>query len=155
MLITSKEVKVRQYRFIIFKDGCPWKGFFDEVAFINEYEKEYDALRQQYAKQGLYTPLAVHEVVIPEFFRRFQPVRYDGSLRRFVSLLREYIMGSNPEEASVVLGIDWEDLGMRERSLFEYIDKHFQRFLIRMTREEILRAPSFGVTRGSKNLSKI
>lgn len=146
---------MRQYRFILFKDGSPWKGFYDEVDFINEYEKGFEDLQQEYAEWGLYESVLVHEVVIPEFFWRFQPVRYEGSARRFVSLLREYIIGANPNEGSVVYGIDWEDLGLREQGVFNFIDRHFDKILKDMPREDILRMPKFGVGRGTKNLSRL
>lgn len=146
---------MRQYRFILFKDGHPWKGLYDEVDFINEYDHAFDELRKQYDKMGIYNPEAIHEIVIPEFFWRYQPVKYDTTLRRFVSLLREYIIGTTVDEASVVYGIDWENLGARERALFEWIDKWFKKTLGKMTKEEIQSVPEFGVTRGSKNLSKL
>lgn len=146
---------MRQYRYILFKDGHPWKGLHDELNFINEYERAFDNLCQQYARLGFYSKEAIHEIVIPEFFWRYQPAKYDTNLRRFVSLLHDYIIGNNPDEASVVYGIDWENLELRERKLFTWLENKFQKMLDNMSKEEILSIPEFGVTRGSKNLSKL
>lgn len=145
---------MRQYKYILFKDGKPWKGLYSELDFINEYDHAYAELCDQYREMG-YDEEFEEEHVIPEFFRRFGPAVFDHCKGCFCSLLRDLIIGNRDNEGSVVIGIDWEDLSRRNQAIFAYCEVEFKDFLSNLTNEEKYALPEFGVSRGSGYLRRM
>ncbi len=145
---------MRQYRYILFKDGKPWKGLFDELDFMNEYDHVFrDFLHE--AKLRWPTEEMAIEMAITKFFRTVQPATFDSSIKGYRSLLREYILGENEDEGSIVYGIDWEDLDLKERSLFQYFAEEFEDLLSGLNKAKKFETPMFGVSRGTGALSRL
>lgn len=143
-----------QYKYILFKDGKPWKGMFNEVDFINEYDHTYQGLFKQVEEKLINGQLA-EDIAIAKFFKRFHPAMWDPSIKGYRSLLREYILGANEDEGSVVYGIDWEDLNLKHRCLFEFREREFGCLLDHLNRIKRFEKPMFGVTRGTGVLSML
>lgn len=144
---------MRQYRYILFKDGKPWKGLFDELDFMNEYDHSFRDLLQE-AQDRWPTEIAEEQAII-KFFRTIQPAIFDSRIKGYRSLLKEYILGANEDEGSIVYGIDWADLDFKERSLFKYFCDEFEDLLNGLNEIKQFDTPVFGVTRGTGALSKL
>lgn len=145
---------MRQYRYILFKDGKPWKGMFNEVDFINEYDHSFEALLRE-AEDRICSLELAREYAITKFFKIYHPVEWDPNTKGYRSLMREYIIGANENEGSVVYGIDWEELDSKERSLFNFLDSEFKELLGLLNGLQRFDQPVFGVTRGTGALSKL
>lgn len=141
-----------QYKFILFKDGKPWKGMFNEVDFINEYDNVYQEIYRK--TDGKITSLElVEELAITSFFKRFQPAIWES--KRYRSLFKEYVKGANEDEASVIYGIDWDTLDAKEKAIFEFCDEQFSSLLEKLNELKKFEKPTFGVSRGTGALSKL
>lgn len=139
---------MRQYRYILFKNERPWKGFFDELDFMNEYDRAFQNIKQ--TAMHRWSANLSTEMAIVEFFRTIQPAIYVS--KHYRSLLGEYILGKNPGEGSIIYGIDWLDMNLKERALFKYYEEEFSN-LLNTLKEPIV--PEYGVSRGTGALTKL
>lgn len=145
---------MRQYRYILFKDGKPWKGLFSELDFMNEYDHAFRNLLHEMKLRWPTEEIATEQAIV-KFFRIFQPATFDSSIKGYRSLLKEYILGENEDEGSIVFGIDWADLDLKERSLFKYFCEEFEDLLNGLNQAKKFDAPVFGVSRGTGALSEL
>lgn len=143
-----------QYKYILFKDGQPWKGMFSELDFMNEYEHAFKKVLEN-AEARFGSKKFTKEFAIIKFFKEFQPVKWDSHKGGYLSLFRDYIIGANENEGSIVYGIDWEDMSLKERTLFEFLDKDFKCLLTNLNKAKKWDRPVYGVTRGTGALSTL
>lgn len=146
---------MRQYRYILFKDGRPWKGLFHELDLINEYEHAFEAVLSQMEKV-ITSPKLAREQAILRFLRDYCPTawskqQYGG----YKSLLRPFVIGNDSGEDSVLCAFEWKDLTFKQRALFNYYSRQHEKLMRELNNAELWETPDFGVTRGSGLLSEL
>ena len=142
------------YRYILFKDGRPWKGVFDEVDFMNQYSQAFDdtlkeVLRRKWRGKNDYL------FAVRRFFKRIQPATWDYANKCYKSLMREYVVGANADEAGVVLNINYEELPTASKEQFRIWEQWFRTHLKNLNAAKDFAPPKFGVTKGSNYLTEL
>lgn len=145
---------MRQYKYILFKDGNPWKGMFSELDFMNEYSQVFEKVLRE-TESWFGDDKLAEEFAIIKFFRTFQPVTWDYAHKCYRSLFRDYILGEKENEGSIVYGIEWEDMNLKERALFKFLDEQFQEHLQGLNIAQKFDDPIYGVSRGTGALTAL
>lgn len=143
---------MRQYKYILFKDGKPWKGMYNELDFINEYSHTFEEILKKCESYLTNTSLA-KEVATLKFFKKYQPAEWVSMSNGYQSLLGNYIKGETEDEGSVVYDLEWDDMDRKGKILFNYIEQEFKDFLNELNGLRKYDKPAFGVTRGTGALS--
>lgn len=138
-------------RYIIFKNGAPWRCYFGELEFINGYSQLYDEFIEDPDKDWLSgTRLAT--TVDGRFFRTYQPAVFDG--KRYKSLFEDFILGNEERnEAPLVTGMEFEELLEKSQKEFWTCNERFKRRLERLNFEQKFIEPMWTQRRGTSNLS--
>lgn len=139
-------------RFIIFKNGKPWRSYFGELEFINDYSRLYDEFMEDPGRDWLAgTKLAT--TLDGRFFRTYQPAVFD-SRKGYRSLFEDFILGNEErDEAPLVTGMEFDELLEKSKEEFQTCNKKFKQRLERLNREGKYDEPMYTQRRGTSTLS--
>lgn len=143
---------MRQYKYILFKDGKPWKGMYSELDFMNEYSHVFEDILRK-SEERLIDERTAKEVAIVKFFKKYQPAEWVNTTLGYRSLLSDYIKGATENEGSVVFDLEWDEMDRKEKSLFNFVEELFKDSLAVLNELKKFDKPVFGVSRGTSALS--
>lgn len=139
-------------RYIIFKNGRPWRSYFGELEFINGYSQLYDEFMEDPGRDWLAgTILAT--TLEGRFFRTYQPAILD-TRKGYHSLFKDFILGNEEKgEAPLVASLEFDELLEKSKEEFFTCEKKFRRLLLRLNFEQKFEEPEYTQRRGTSSLS--
>ena len=140
-------------KFILFKDGKPWKGFYLEIDVMNAYSQAFDELLRFEELVGKNYDYAVYR-----FFKRFQPAKWVKAQKGYKSLMKEYIIGDRAnDEDGIVTKIEWDELSDENRKQFNKYSDRFKKRLEKMRNMNDLSVfePEYKISNGGGGLYTI
>lgn len=138
-------------KYIIFKSGRPWRRYFGELEFINDYSRLFDEFMDDPGKDWL-AGTSMATTVEGRFFRKYQPAKLEKD--RYVSLFKDFVLGNEErEEAPLIANLEFEELLEQSKEEFYNCNEIFECKLARLNCEQIFEEPLFTQRRGTSNLS--